>query len=416
MRVFEGKRRLDADDARVHERPRNEDAALEEKLRGREADFVAREFEGDQQAFAAHVDDDIFVPMHGFAQPVEHVRAEFRRALGETLFEQHVDRRERGRAGERIAAERRGVQERVIEEPREDGLRRDDRTGRHDAAAERFREAQDVGHDVVVFAREHLPGAAHPGLHFVEDQQRAELVAERAHGGQIRVVRNDYPALTLDRFEQHRPDVVARRAARDEDVLQRRDVVERHVLEAREHAAERQAECGFAARGERAEALAVETARRDDDLLFVRIVRARELERRFDRLRPAIAEERILQIARRQHRERLREHRAQRIEQILTVQRLPIELRAHGRHHFGMPMADVEDPEAAEAVDVFAAVDVREDVPAVGPLDRGRERALRAGLAILEKAGIDVIAKAVDRLADDPRCLFAIDRGRVDEI
>ena len=50
-----------------------------------------------------------------------------------------------------------------------------------------------------------------------------------------------------------------------------------------------------------------------------------------------------------------------------------------------MAVTDVEDAEAAEAIDVFATVDVREDVPAIGPLDGGIERAFRAGLAIFEE-------------------------------
>jgi hypothetical protein len=81
-----------------------------------------------------------------------------------------------------------------------------------------------------------------------------------------------------------------------------------------------------------------------------------------------------------------------------------------------MPVADVEDAETTEAIDVFAAVDVGEDVPAIGPLDGGVERALRAGLPVLEKTRVDVVAKSFDGLADDPIGLRAIDRGRMDEV
>ncbi len=98
------------------------------------------------------------------------------------------------------------------------------------------------------------------------------------------------------------------------------------------------------------------------------------------------------------------------------MQRLTIELRAHGCDHFGMAVSDVEDAEPAETIDVFAAVDIREDVTAVGPLDGRIERALRTGLAVLEKSGIDVIAKPIDGFADDPIGLRAIDRRGVDEV
>jgi hypothetical protein len=80
-----------------------------------------------------------------------------------------------------------------------------------------------------------------------------------------------------------------------------------------------------------------------------------------------------------------------------------------------MPVTEVEDAEAAEAVDVLAAVDVREDVARVGPLDGGVERALSAGVSVLEETGVHVVAKTVDGLAHDPIRLRAIDRRGVDE-
>jgi len=68
-------------------------------------------------------------------------------------------------------------------------------------------------------------------------------------------------------------------------------------------------------------------------------------------------------------------------------------VRANRIDDLRMPVTDVEDAEAAEAIDIFAAVDVREDVAAIGPLDGSVERALRAGLAIFEESGIDVSRK-----------------------
>ncbi len=308
------------------------------------------------------------------------------------------------------------MQERIFEQSRKHVFGRERRADRHHAAAERFREAEDVGRDAPLFAREHRARAAHARLHFVEDQERAELVAERADGGEILVVRNDHAALALDRLEQHGADVLARRAARGHRVDERENIVERHVFEAGQERAERHAERGLTARGERTVTLAVKAARRDDDRRFRVIVGAREFERGFDRLRSAVAEERVLQIARRQHGERFREHGAQWIEQILTVQRLALELRAHRIDDLRMAVTDVEDSEAAEAVDVFAAVDVREYVAAIGPLDGSVERALRAGLAIFEKSGVHVIAKTFDGFANDPIGLRAIDRGGLDEV
>jgi hypothetical protein len=34
-----------------------------------------------------------------------------------------------------------------------------------------------------MLAGEHLAGTAHPGLHFIKDQQRAKLIAQLTHGG-----------------------------------------------------------------------------------------------------------------------------------------------------------------------------------------------------------------------------------------
>jgi hypothetical protein len=80
-------------------------------------------------------------------------------------------------------------------------------------------------------------------------------------------------------------------------------------------------------------------------------------------------------------------------------------------------VADVEDPEAAETIDVLATVDVREDVTGVAPFHRGAvQRAFRARFAVFEKSGVDVIAKAVDGFADDPIGLRAIDRGGVNDV
>ena len=80
------------------------------------------EFERDQETLAAHVDDEILVSAHGRAQAVEHVGAHIGGSFGQAFFDHDVDRRERRRAGQRIAAEGGRVQERVFEEPREDAL------------------------------------------------------------------------------------------------------------------------------------------------------------------------------------------------------------------------------------------------------------------------------------------------------
>ena len=80
-------------------------------------------------------------------------------------------------------------------------------------------------------------------------------------------------------------------------------------------------------------------------------------------------------------------------------------------------MADVEDSEAAQTIDVFAPVDVGEDVAGIAPLDGGGAKcSLRTAFAVREETGIDVIAEPVDGFADDPIRLRAIDRRGVDDV
>ena len=84
-----------------------------------------------------------------------------------------------------------------------------------------------------MFAAKHLAGAPHAGLHLVKDEERAELVAERAHARQIIVVGNVHAALALDRLQKDRADVLADGAARCHHVAHCEKIVEGHVLDVR---------------------------------------------------------------------------------------------------------------------------------------------------------------------------------------
>ena len=121
---FDRERRFDAHRARVHERSRDEHAAIEQILRDRKARSHRRRTRArSKDPFPRNVDDDVLMATHGAAQALEDVFAHRNgRALGEPLLEQHVDRRERRGARERIPTERRRVQERIVEQPREDGF------------------------------------------------------------------------------------------------------------------------------------------------------------------------------------------------------------------------------------------------------------------------------------------------------
>lgn len=80
-------------------------------------------------------------------------------------------------------------------------------------------------------------------------------------------------------------------------------------------------------------------------------------------------------------------------------------------------MADVEDAEAAQTIEVGAAGDVAIGVEAgVGPLDDRRRAPGVARLAILEKSGVDVPAERLDGLARDPFRIGGRDVSLFDEV
>lgn len=89
------------------------------------------------------------------------------------------------------------------------------------------------------------------------------------------------------------------------------------------------------------------------------------------------------------------------------MQWLAAKLIADGFDDFGIPMTDVEDAEAPQTIDVGPSGNVTIRVRSgVRPFDH-RAGAMRIGrFAVLEKAGINVVAKRVDRLVRNPRSLL----------
>ena len=112
----------------------------------------------------------------------------------------------RRRAGDGVAAERRGVVAGLEAGRRVVG---DEERADRQSVREALRERDRVGPDAVGLPREERAAAADAGLHLVEDQQRAVLVGERArlreHLGRERV----HAALALHRLEQDRGGVRA---------------------------------------------------------------------------------------------------------------------------------------------------------------------------------------------------------------
>lgn len=99
------------------------------------------------------------------------------------------------------------------------------------------------------------------------------------------------------------------------------------------------------------------------------------------------------------------------------MERLTPKLIAYRLHDFGMAMADVEDAEAAETIDICATANVAIGVrPGIGPLD-DRFRTRDVGrLAVFEKSGVDVLAERVDGFARDPRRVRGRDLRLADQL
>ena len=112
------------------------------------------------------------------------------------------------------------------EHRREHALGGQHRADRHVATGKRLGDRDDVGAQIPVLVAEELAGAAEPGLHLVDHQQRLVLAAQR-----LRLVpvlrRRLVDALALDRLDDEGGDV-----APHQRLVQRVDVAERHRLAA----------------------------------------------------------------------------------------------------------------------------------------------------------------------------------------
>ena len=133
--------------------------------------------QAEQQAFAAHLGDHARETILDLGEPLLEQQADLADVVEEALFQHHVEGRIAGRHRERIAAEGRAV--RARQHALAGILGGEERADRK-AAAKRLGERHHVGLDAGALVGEQLAGAAHAGLHLVEDQQQAVLVAQRA--------------------------------------------------------------------------------------------------------------------------------------------------------------------------------------------------------------------------------------------
>ena len=182
--------------------------------------------------------------------------------------------------------------------------------------------------------------------------------------------------------------------------------------------AERAAELRLGAGRERTVALAVKAFGRGDDRLLVRIVRAREFERGFDRLGAAVAEESELEACRaRASRASWRASRAaDRAGPGCAAAGGAVD-RITALTTFGLRWPTLKMPkpprQSMYSLPVDVAIGVR---PGVGPLDDGAGAFDVGRLAVFEEARIDVVAKRLDRFARDPGRVVGRDRRLGDQV
>ena len=158
----------------------------------------------DHQSPAAHVQQRA-VELLQCPEPVDQLRAPGTHVVEEPGLGDDIDRRQRGSTSEGVSVVRPAVAAGtplVVEfAPRTDRRHREPR-------GDALGHAEDVGLDVELIHREHVPGAAESALHLVGDEQDAELVAARAEAVHELLRSRDVPALADHRLDHDRRDLV----------------------------------------------------------------------------------------------------------------------------------------------------------------------------------------------------------------
>ncbi len=223
----------------------------------------------------------------------EELIAQPRALLHEAPLAELVQRREPGRHRELVRRERRAVRHRVGHRV-EDGFvhraRHEERAHRDIAARQRLRHRHQVRLEPPVLEGEHPARPPEARHHLVDTEQRPVAAAQRLRALEVAVGRQVNP-LALHRLDEEERHVLAPQL-----LLERLEVAERHLLEAREERLKPRGELRVPVRRERAEREAVEAVLRGEDALALRR-RASELERGLDRLGAAAREQAALDPA-----------------------------------------------------------------------------------------------------------------------
>ncbi|CAM2158588.1 conserved hypothetical protein [Paraburkholderia tropica] len=254
----------------------------------RRADVLA-EHQRAQQTFAALALEAAF--RRQFEQLFAQIFAARAHAFEEARRDQLRDHRVAGGRHHRIAVVGAAL---IAGFEHADVLFREQRRERH-AAADALAERHDVRLDVRQFIGEQRARAAAAGLHFIDDQQDAVLLRERAQLLHEFARSGDHAAFALDRLEHHGDRL------RVDELLDRRDVVQIGLRETRHLRCVDRVPARLAARRHRRDRAAVEAVVERDDLeravamLFAPL--ARELDRAFVGFGAAVGEEHLVEAA-----------------------------------------------------------------------------------------------------------------------
>ncbi len=143
------------------------------RLHGGDARGIG-ELRSHHQSPSADVDDAAVEPLL-IAKAGAELIAAGAHVLEEPGLGEHVDRRERGRASDRVAAV--GAAVAALRPSGHELVGGPDRRDR-ESRAEPLRHHEHVGTHAVVLDGEHAPGASEAGLHLVGDEQDAVLAAD----------------------------------------------------------------------------------------------------------------------------------------------------------------------------------------------------------------------------------------------
>ena len=178
------------------------------------------EFHADHQPLTAHFADHRATRLP-LAQPIQKIRADARRICRVLALDQ-VDRRQRRRATQRIAAVR--VPVRAALPLLHPLLLRHHQSNRH-TAAKALGERHDIRGDADMMRRKHSARATNARLHFVEDQHDAMPIAQLAQPAQKSLRRHEIATFALHRLDQYACHFLRRHIARKQhmfDVVQHR--------------------------------------------------------------------------------------------------------------------------------------------------------------------------------------------------